>query len=222
LSRQLPVNLQCTGRLAAVVGGGRVGRRKTAVLLECGARVRLIDPAGWRGACPEGLEVVARAFRPDDLAGCWLVFAATADAAVNRAVAAEARHRGIPVCLADAPEQGDFTLPATRRLGELVLSVSTAGLSPALAALAADRLQRQLGAGWPKLLELAAALRARQLTHPGPVPYNQSILRQLVDGGVVELLAAGRPGPVDALLQRVCGPDWTLAELDIQLEPGDS
>lgn len=219
---QLPVNLHPAGRLAVVVGGGRVGRRKVAVLLASGARVRLIDPAGWPEETPVGLEVVPRVFQPEDLEGGWLVFAATDDAEVNRQVAAAARQRGIPVSLADAPESGDFTLPASRTLDELVVSVSTSGCSPALAAVAADWLQLQLGCGWPRLLKLAAALRARRLTHPGQVPYNQSILRQLVDGGIIDLLAVGDPGPVDALLQRVCGPGWTLAELAIQLEPGDS
>jgi len=220
--KQLSVNLDGRGRLAVVVGGGTAGRRKVNALLACGARVRLVDPRGWRGEPPQGLEVLARAFRAEDLEGGWLVFAATDDPRVNQEVADAARRRQLPVCRADAPELGDFTLPAVRALGDLTLAVSTAGRSPALAAVAADWLQQQLGAGWPQLVELAAALRARQLTHQGQVPYNQQVLRQLVDGGVVGLLAAGRPGPVDALLQRVCGPGWTLAELDIQLEPGDS
>lgn len=79
-----------------------------------------------------------------------------------------------------------------------------------------------VGREWDGLLEVAAALRARQLTDsPGPA-YNRSILRQMIDAGLPALLAEGRTAEVDALLQQYCGLGWTLGTLAINLPKGMS
>jgi uroporphyrin-III C-methyltransferase/precorrin-2 dehydrogenase/sirohydrochlorin ferrochelatase len=40
----LPIFLDVKGRLCLVVGGGEVAKRKAGVLLEAGARVRVVAP----------------------------------------------------------------------------------------------------------------------------------------------------------------------------------
>jgi len=217
-----PLNFRLSGRLCVVVGGGAVGQRKAEQLLAAGAPVRLIDPALPAESLAGQVEHWNRTYREGDLEGGCLAFAATDDSAVNRAVAAEARRRGIPVNVADDPELCDFTLPACRRLGGISLAVGTGGGSPALAALLADHLADQTGPGWPLMLELATALRAWQLTHPDKPAYNQSILRQMIEAGIVSLLAEGRQSAVDQLLQQYCGPGCSLATLKIQLSQGVS
>lgn len=217
-----PVHFRLAGRLCVVVGGGSVGRRKVEGLLAAGAQVRLIEPGPLDGALAGRVEHRQRPYRNGDLEEGWLAFAATGDATVNRAVAAEARRRGIPVSLADAPDFSDFTLPACRRLEGITLSVATGGSSPALAALLADHLAGLTAPGWPQLLDLAAALRSWQLTHPEKAAYNQSILRQMIEAGIVGLLAEGHKAAVDRLLRQFCGPECNLDELRIQLSQGVS
>jgi len=114
-----------------VVGGGRVAARKTAGLVEAGARVRVIAPR----ALPEieAHRIDRRRYRSGDLHGAVLAFAATNDRAVNHAVALEARRRGIPVNVADAAAECTFLVPARIRRGELQIAVSTGGKSPRLA-----------------------------------------------------------------------------------------
>ncbi len=130
--RTVPLNLIIDGRRALVVGGGQVGRRKARALLEAGAQVELV--------CPEAVEELRaladagrllwtrRAFRPGDVAGHLLVFACTDDKHANRAILDEARLARVPCCCADLNwSDGDFTTPATARLGDLVVAVSTSG-----------------------------------------------------------------------------------------------
>ena len=131
----IPLNLIVDGRTALVVGGGQVGRRKVRGLLDAGASVELI--------CPDALDELAqlaageprltwtrRAYRAGDAAGHLLVFACTDDKHVNRAVLDDARKAHVPCCCSDMNwADGDFTTPATARIGDILLAVSTSGVS---------------------------------------------------------------------------------------------
>ena len=130
--RTVPLNLIIDDRKALVVGGGQVGRRKTRTLLEAGAQVELVCPEAveeLRALAAEGrIRWTRRAFRPGDVAGHLLVFACTDDKHVNRAILDEARLARVPCCCADLNwSDGDCTTPATARLGDLVVAVSTSG-----------------------------------------------------------------------------------------------
>jgi precorrin-2 dehydrogenase / sirohydrochlorin ferrochelatase len=83
-----PIELDLRGKTAVVVGLGAVGRRKTAGLVEAGARVIGIEPALLEMSELE-IEIVAEPYRGEHLAGASLAFAA-ATAEVNRRVVADA------------------------------------------------------------------------------------------------------------------------------------
>ena len=216
-----PILLQLKGRLCVVIGGGPVAIRKVRGLREAGARVRLIAS---ELAVPAGeladVEAVIRPYRAGDLQEAFVAFAATNDRMVNAAVVREARQRGVLVSVVDAPDEGDFTLPALLRRGDLTVSVATGGGSPALAALLRDRLADQLGPEWETVLEVAAALRQKRLTLQGKTEYNQAILRRLLEGGLPDLIADGDASAVDRLLQSLFGEGSTLAQLGIRLAKG--
>jgi precorrin-2 dehydrogenase/sirohydrochlorin ferrochelatase len=212
---ELPVNLQIAGRLCVVIGGGAVGLRKVRVLHAAGARVRLITAAPPAGQLAADIEVRVKGFEPADLEGAQLVFAATDHRAVNAQVAYCARAAHLPVNVADAPHEGDFSLPAVTRRGDLTLAVSTAGRSPALAALVRDRIEELFGEEWATIAQIAAALRGKRLT-PRQLPeYNRDILHDLITAGLPHLIATGDGAAVDRLLEQICGV--TLAELAIEL-----
>lgn len=215
-----PILLQLHGRLCAVIGGGSVGRRKVRGLLDAGARVRLVAPDALAEGDRSGVEIVPRPYRPGDLEGAALAFAATDSRETNAAVAREARQRGIPVCVADAPDEGDFVLPALLRRGELTVAVSTGGQSPALAALVREHLAENLGPEWATVLEIAAALRRKRLTPHQKTEYNRAILQHLLAGGLPALVADRQAAGIDQLLEAFLGEGFSLAELGIHLPKG--
>jgi precorrin-2 dehydrogenase/sirohydrochlorin ferrochelatase len=212
-----PILLQLAGKCCVVVGSGPVGMRKVHGLLAAGARVRLISPGLPQQDCQEGVERIPRVFRPGDLDGACLVFTATGDNDSDRAVAKEARRLGIPVCLAGLPEEGDFSLPAVLRRGDLTVAVTTAGRSPALASLLRDQLEALVPETWALVLDIAAAARQRALADPDCIDYSTEKLHHLLSGSLLELLADRDAAGVDRLLQHVFGPPWCLATLGIQL-----
>ena len=213
-----PIILELRDRLVVVVGGGGVGRRKVAGLLEAGARVRLISrdpvpPTCWS----QPLELHLRPFHPADLDGAVLAFAATGITAVDQAVLGAARERGIPANLAATPEAGDFLLPAVARRGELTVAVATGGKAPALAVMVRDRIAAGLSAEWGLLVEIAAGLRREKLTGRDETVYSSKVLAELIDGGLVELLARRNTETINHLLTQVCGREVTLAGLGLTL-----
>src|SRR5205823_200648 len=90
-----PLFLNLRDRLAVVIGGGPVGRRKAAALLQGSARVRLVclEPRPPEEDTSH-LEWLTQSYHADHLAGAALVFAA-ATPEVNRRVAADGRARGL-------------------------------------------------------------------------------------------------------------------------------
>ena len=157
---QYPVNLVLDGRSCLVVGGGKVALRKVEGLLACGGRVTVVAPSvDSEVRAHAGVILVERAWQPDDLDHMWLVIAATDDPAVNSAVYAEGERRGVWVNGADDPANCSFTLPSVVRRGDLQVTVSTGGRSPALATWLRGRLEREIGPEYAVLLDILASER---------------------------------------------------------------
>ncbi|MBF0181193.1 MAG: bifunctional precorrin-2 dehydrogenase/sirohydrochlorin ferrochelatase [Magnetococcales bacterium] len=162
------VELVLENRPVLVVGGGQVARRKIEGLLACRAVVTVAAPeleAGVADLAGRG-EIVARevGFAPELLAGPpvpFLVFAATATAAMNREVAGLCRERGILCNSADDPGSSDFLVPAMIRRGRVGIGVGTGGLSPALSRVLKERIDAWLEPGWGGLAMAFGAWRAR-------------------------------------------------------------
>ena len=149
--------LDLRGRRCLVVGGGAVARRKVEGLVAAGADVLVVAPEV--GEMPEGVAVVLRTARLEDLDGVYLAVCASGDADANAALAGEARRLGVLVNVVDDPDTGTFTVPAVLRRGRLQVGVSTGGASPLLAVRIRDEIGTGLSDQYGRLAELLAELR---------------------------------------------------------------
>jgi len=187
---QYPVNLVLDGRQCLVVGGGHIALRKVEGLLACGARVRVVAPRITR-ELRMLTEVMfdERPWRPDDLAGVWLVIAATDDPAVNGAVFDAGQRAGIWVNGADDPAHCSFTLPSVVRRGDLQVAVSTGGRSPALASWLRRRLEGEIGPEYAVLLDILAT--ERDGLRAAGVPTEGLDWRSALDSDMLDLIRTG-------------------------------
>jgi precorrin-2 dehydrogenase / sirohydrochlorin ferrochelatase len=187
---QYPVNLVLDGRPCLVVGGGKVALRKVEGLLACGGRVTVVAPRVEPGLRKlAGVIVEERTWRPDDLDGMWLAIAATDDPAVNGAVYAEGQRRGVWVNGADDPANCSFTLPSVVRRGDLQVTVSTGGRSPALASWLRRRLEGEIGPEYEVLLDLLAT--ERDGLKAAGVPTEGLDWRSALDSDMLDLIRTG-------------------------------
>ncbi|MBT9331806.1 precorrin-2 dehydrogenase/sirohydrochlorin ferrochelatase family protein [Paracidobacterium acidisoli] len=166
-----PVFLKLSERPCLVVGAGNIAQSKIESLLTAGAKVTVVSPE----ALPE---VAAHAgagrivwHRRDyvfgDLAGVFLVVAATDEAAVNQAVYRDAVERGVLCNAVDDPPHCDFYFPSIVSRGDLQIAISTAGESPAFAQQLRREIDAQLPADLGPWLEQLGGLRREVLAaHP--------------------------------------------------------
>jgi siroheme synthase-like protein len=160
----LPLAMKLANKPVLVVGAGRIGTGKAALLVEAGARVTMLS-LEQLAPLPVGLIAYeARAYRRGDLNGYALVVSATGDPSVNDLIVDEARAEGIWLNVVDDPARSDFYFTAVHRDGEVLVSVSTEGASPALAqvirSLIRDRLPGHLGSVARQLRAERAALHS--------------------------------------------------------------
>jgi siroheme synthase-like protein len=150
-------------RQTVVVGGGHVAARKVEGLLAADAQVSIISPAlnpDLQKLVDSGaISYTQRSYRDGDLEGAILAIAATDDLAVNHAVWAEATKRGCLVNVVDDPEHSTFILPAILQRGEMSVTISTGGGSPALARRLRERLEGIIEPENGILTEIMAELR---------------------------------------------------------------
>jgi uroporphyrin-III C-methyltransferase/precorrin-2 dehydrogenase/sirohydrochlorin ferrochelatase len=121
------LGLRLEGRRVVVVGGGAVASRRVPALLDAGAEVLLVSPkvaASLEDLAAAGrIRWEARAYRPGDCAGAWLVCACTDDPAVNAAVAAAAEHQLTWCVRADDAAASAAWTPASGQAGDVRVGV---------------------------------------------------------------------------------------------------
>ena len=208
--RYFPINLDLHGRNAVVIGGGVVAARKCRALLDAGSFVTVVSPEliGELLQMREQAKIdhCARQYATGDLDRAFIVFAATCDRSVNRRVAEDARALGIPVNVADAPADSDFTLPAVLAQGDLLIAVSTSGKSPSVAAAVRDEIADLIGEEYAETLELITGLREKLLTAKSDNAYNKQILSEAARL-LPSMVRNGRYDEIDRLFTRyLAGP----------------
>ena len=199
------VNL--SGARCVVVGGGRVAARKVAALREAGARPVVISPALCdalqRLVEAEAVDLVAREYEPGDLAGVWLVIAATDDPVINEAVWQEAQAVGCLVNVVDDPARCNFYVPATVRRGALTLSISTGGHSPALAGRIRRALERQFDAAYQPYVDLLGELRPQIQEQIADPVRRKALWTALLDSEILDLYRSGAPRAAEQRAQEI-------------------
>ena len=179
----LPVFLDVRGQACLVVGAGSVATRKAGLLRRAGASVTMTTE-----------------FREQDLGEYAVVIAATSDEALNRAVAAAARARRIPVNVVDQPALCSFILPSIIERPPLVIAVSSGGASPVLARLLRARLESFIPAAYGRLAALAGEFRDRVKARFA-FPERRRFWERVLQGPIAELVLTGRDAEARKALQ---------------------
>ena len=217
-----PVNLEITEKLCVVVGGGRVAERKVSGLLSEGAQVRIISPRLTEQlvqlADDKKIQWIERGYRTGDLAGAFLVFAATDSAGVQEKVLLDANAAGQLVNVIDQPAHCTFQVPASVRRGELTLTVSTHGKSPAVAAMIRQQMEDQYGVEYAVLLNMMSSLREYLFMHKESCEERKILFKNILDEDIVLWIKTGQWDRLRHHLHSVLGSE---TDFDFNF-PGDN
>jgi len=205
-----PICLDLEGRPCVVVGGGRVAERKVLGLLSCSAQVSVVSPELTGELLHQhnegAIQWINREYRKGDLQHAFLVIAATDDEETQKQVYEEAAAHNILLNVADVPQRCNFILPATVRQGDLIISISTAGKSPALARKLRMELEKRFGAEYRILVDILGAIRPVILAAGLEQQENEQLFKQLLH---------------DEMAEWIRGRDWSSLENHFEKTIGD-
>lgn len=217
-----PISLDLQNAPCLVVGGGRVGERKIKTLLSCGAVVFLVS----RDLTPELKELVAQGrvvwlgptYETGHLENKRLIIGATDDQDLNQRLSREARERGIFCNIVDNPPLCDFILPSLLRRGDLTLSVSTGGKSPALAKKIRQKLEQEFPGYYEPYVDFLGLIRSQVLSRGRSQQENQTIFEALVDAPILNWLEKGEVDSVYAFLDGLIHPPIPRSRLSAAID----
>ena len=212
-----PVHLDIKNRNCLVVGGGAVGTRKVNTLLECGAGVTVVSPnptSQLTELASEGaITLTRRAYRSSDLDGAFLVIGATDDESLNQQISNDAARTHTLCNIADRPEVCNFILPSIIQRGDLVITISTSGKSPALAKKLRQKLETQFGKEYAEFLLLMGAIRKKLLSRAHEPEAHKTLFNQLIDSDLIQLMQAGKTEEINSLLYKILGEGYKIEAL---------
>ena len=190
-----PVFLDLRGRPCVVIGEDAEAQRKTAALVEAGARVTVICPDmadGFVEMASRGeITLHTRPYREGDLAGAFLAIAATThDRPMSEAVHREALQERVLLNVVDVTEFCTWIYPSLVRRGDATIAISTNGRSPAMASFLRREVDRALPEEYEMLVDVLAEVRM-ELRSGGRQPPSQLWQDALDDGTVRGLVRSG-------------------------------
>lgn len=202
-----PVYLDLRERPCVIIGGGQVAERKALSLLEAGAQVTVISPTlstKLQELSQSGkITHLSETFNEKNLAGAHLVIAATDSLEVNAGVGRICRKKHILVNVVAPPDESTFIVPSVLERGELLIAVSTSGVSPALSKKIRGELEEQYGPEYGVFLGKMSMFRTRLMDEVKDEAKRRQILQALADSDVISLLKEGKTNEADYRIEEI-------------------
>ena len=156
---RFPLCINLEDKRFLIVGYGRITKRKLKAISEFASNIKIITKDPTEEKLGKGIEIVNKCFDEKDLEGVDFVITATGSRAQDEAVVASCKAKGIPVNAADDRDECDFFLPGIIKRGDLVVSVSTSGKSPAYSKHLREQIEDIIPENIEKMLDIMGELR---------------------------------------------------------------
>lgn len=156
---RFPLCINLEDKRFLIVGYGRIAKRKLKAISEFTSNIKIITKDPTEEELGKGIEIVNKCFDEKDLEGVDFVITATGNREQDEAAVASCKAKGIPVNAADDREECDFFLPGIIKRGDLVVSVSTSGKSPAYSRHLREQIEDVIPDNIEKILDILGKLR---------------------------------------------------------------
>lgn len=190
-----PILLELKGKQCIVIGGGKVAERKATSLNNSKAIVTVISPDITKPLKQmvkvNKIKYIKDSFKERYLKNAFLAIGATSDPETNHFIFQAANKKNMLVNIVDSPGECNFIVPSTVKQGDLLISISTGGKSPALAKKIRQHLETQFGKAYKDFLLLMGKLRKKILVQFPDIQYRNKIFQTLVDSNILGLFKKG-------------------------------
>lgn len=188
-----PLMIDIEDKLIAVIGGGKVALRKVKKLLEFQGKVRVVSPQlldefkELKNRFCGKLEIIEDKFKEDYIKDAFLVIGATDRAEINKDISNYCRKNNILCNIVDDIEFSDFIVPSSIKRGSLVISISTMGKSPSLAAKIKKDLEKAYSEEYEEYVDLLGEARRLILKNYNDDVEKREMLKDIINMPIEEL-----------------------------------
>ncbi|MEK7369210.1 MAG: bifunctional precorrin-2 dehydrogenase/sirohydrochlorin ferrochelatase [Planctomycetota bacterium] len=208
MPRYYPIYLDIRDKKCVVVGGGDVAYRKAVSLKEAGAQVVVISPDFSKDFLKEeGITMLRQKYEERCLEGATLITAATNDKEINQRVWEEARRHGLLVNVVDQPELCNFIVPSVVNRGELQISISTGGASPAFARRLRQELENHFGPEYGEFIELLSKMRTEARSQISDSTKRQKLMERLASPDMLDMIRTKGTRETEKEMRKIIGEE---------------
>lgn len=203
----LPIFTDLTGKAVLLVGGGHVALRKARTLLSAGAVLTVVSHQfeaefyAWQQQ--QKAHLIQGDFDAAQLAGHWLVLAATDDDEVNAAVHQAATARQIWVNTVDDQDKCEFIFPSIIDRSPILVAISSGGTAPVLVRRLREKLETLLPQHLGPLAELVGRFRTKVQQKLQGFAQRRQFWEKVFNSNIVSLVQTQQLGAAEAELQQV-------------------
>ena len=156
-----PINLNLENKKCYVVGGGEVAARKISGLLSAGAKVEVIAPEVCKkiSDLAECGKIILRRekYSAEKISDGAILIAATNNFELNKKILSDGRQKNFLVNVVEG--ESDFNVPSKIQRGDFLLTLSTAGSSPAFSKFVRENLEREFDKDFGDALKIISKYR---------------------------------------------------------------
>lgn len=191
-----PINLILDNKPCVVIGGGMVACRKIKGLIDANAKITVIAPKlndELQILQAENLFVwLKKSYEYGDIKNYILAICATDDEEINHLAANEAKTEHILINVVDRLPLCDFAMPAVIRRGNLLITSSTNGKSPAMAREIKRELEDFIDRGYAPFIEKLAVLRQEAASVIPTFRQREDFWRKILNKDIMILIHKGK------------------------------
>ena len=176
-----PVNLELDQFEIVIVGGGEVAYRKCKNFLEFNKSVKVIAPHFLDSFYElENVVLVQDKYDERYIESSQIVVAATDNRLVNEEIAKYCHQHEKLVNVVDNRMLSNYIVPSYVKRGDLLLSVSTGGKSPALAKKISRELAVEYDDSYEEYVNLLGSLREAIMKRYEDVGVRRKLIKELI------------------------------------------
>ncbi|MBF0112987.1 MAG: hypothetical protein HQK74_09680, partial [Desulfamplus sp.] len=149
------------------------------------------------------IRCIQKYYDSDDLDSIFIVVGATDNMVLNKKIAADAKAKQILCNIADFPEGSSFVLPSIVQRGDLVITVSTSGNSPAFAKKLRKELELQFGDEYAAFLTIMGKIRKWLLAQNHLPESHAKLFRELVNSELLQNISSKDYSKVESTLKDI-------------------